>query len=272
MSYYTSREEADDAWANAAYIPDADAYIDKWTQEAVAFREHLGASGRTRLDCTYGPSDRQRYDLFLPDGTPKGLMIFIHGGYWLRFDKSFWSHFAQGGVENGWAVAMPSYDLCPAVGIPDITAQITRAIETIAGEYPDLPIAITGHSAGGHLTARMLEKGRFAPELEARIARAVPISPVADLRPIMETSMNDSFKLDEATAVAESPTLSRKSLDIPITVWVGGIERPVFIEQAKEMSKAWECGLHIAEARHHFDVIDGLKDADAPLIKDLLRL
>jgi len=270
MSYYTSREEADDAWANAAYIPDADAYIDKWTQEAAAFRDRLGTSGRALLDRTYGPSNRQRYDLFQPDGTPKGLMIFIHGGYWLRFDKSFWSHFAQGGVENGWAVAMPSYDLCPAVGIPDITAQITRAIETISGEYPDLPIAITGHSAGGHLTARMLEKGRFAPELEARIARAVPISPVADLRPIMETSMNDSFKLDEATAVAESPTLSRNNLDIPITVWVGGIERPVFIEQATTLSKNWTCDLMLDKGKHHFNVIDGLRDANSALSKAVL--
>lgn len=272
MKYYTSRDEADDAWANAAYIPNAQGYIDDWTAEAADYRYRLSVSKRAILDQSYGSSDRQRYDVFLPTGTPKGLMIFIHGGYWLRFDKSFWSHFAQGGVDNGWVVALPSYDLCPAVSIPDITAQITRAIETISAEFPDLPITITGHSAGGHLTARMLEKGRFAPELETRITRAVPISPVADLRPIMETSMNDSFKLDEATAIAESPLFSRNSLDIPITVWVGGNERPVFIEQAKALSTAWDCGLHIAEGRHHFDVIDGLKQANSDLTRAVLGI
>lgn len=272
MKYYTSRDEADDAWANAAYIPNAQGFIDNWTAEAADFRNRLSGSNRAQLDCSYGPSDRQRYDVFLPTGAPKGLMIFIHGGYWLRFDKSFWSHFAQGGVDNGWVVAMPSYDLCPAVSIPDITTQITRAIETISAEFPDLPITITGHSAGGHLTARMMEKGRFAPELEARVTRAVPISPVADLRPIMETSMNDSFKLDESTAIAESPVLSGNSLDIPITVWVGGSERPVFIEQARALSAAWSCGLYIAEGLHHFDVIDGLKQANSDLTHTVLGI
>ncbi len=272
MKYYTSRDEADDAWANAAYIPDANGFLARWTSEAAAFRETMLSKGRAKLGQRYGESDRQAYDLFLSEDRPKGLMVFIHGGYWIRFDRSYWSHFAQGANDNGWAVAMPSYDLCPTVGIPEITAQVTRAIKTIAAQNPDLPLIIAGHSAGGHLTARMLEPGRFAPELEQRITRAVPISPVADLRPIMETSMNESFKLDEATATAESPNAGQKCLDIPITSWVGDAERPVFIEQAKTLSQNWKCDLTLDEGKHHFNVIDGLRDAASPLIKAVLGL
>ena len=272
MKYYKSKADADDTWANAAYIPDADSFLDRWAAEAKAFREDMSDKGRARLDQSYGPSDRQAYDLFLPEDSAKGLMVFIHGGYWLRFDKSFWSHFAKGGVDNGWAVALPSYDLCPAVGIPDITLQITRMLETVSAQFPDLPVTIVGHSAGGHLTARMVEKGRFQPELEQRICRAVPISPVADLRPLLETSMNDSLQLNEQDAIAESPVLGGNSLDIPITVWVGGNERPVFLEQAKALADVWHCGLEIAGGKHHFDVIDALKDARSGLMKALLGL
>jgi len=82
--------------------------------------------------------------------------------------------------------------------------------------------------------------------------------------------MNDSFKLDEAKAIAESPTLSRNSLDIPITVWVGGIERPVFIEQATTLSKNWTCDLMLDKGKHHFNVIDGLRDANSALSKAVL--
>jgi arylformamidase len=35
------------------------------------------------------------YDLFLPEGTPAGLAVFVHGGYWKAFDRSVWSHLAR---------------------------------------------------------------------------------------------------------------------------------------------------------------------------------
>lgn len=272
MNYYSSTSEADDAWANAAYVPEAQTIIESWEKDAEAYREQLSSKSRALLNIPYGSGERHGFDVFLPEGEPKGLMIFIHGGYWIRFDRSYWSHYAQGANDNGYIVAMPFYDLCPDVSIPEITGQIAKAIETIAAKYSDLPIVITGHSAGGHLTSRMMEKGRFASELEGRINRGTPISPVADLRPLLKTSMNDQLNLDVATAEAESPVLSRNSLDVPISVWVGSIERPVFIDQAKALSSAWECNLFVADGLHHFNVIDGLKDGDSDLTRSVLGL
>ena len=68
-----------------------------------------------------GTAPRNRFDLFLPEDAPKGLVVFVHGGYWVRFDKSYWSHLARGSVEHGYAVAMPSYTLCPQTRISGIT-------------------------------------------------------------------------------------------------------------------------------------------------------
>ena len=48
-----------------------------------------------------------------------------------------------------------------------------------------------------------------------------------------------------------------------MTVWVGGDERPVFLEQARWLSEAWGCGLVIDDGRHHFDVVDGLETPDS---------
>ena len=89
---------------------------------------------------------------------PKGLVVFIHGGYWLRFDKSFWSHLATGAVEFGYAVAMPTYTLCPEIRISGIVGEIGAAIGKAAG-LVDGPIFLTGHSAGGHLASRMVAAG-----------------------------------------------------------------------------------------------------------------
>lgn len=258
----------DDAYANVPYISGGEDYPPRWAAEAAAFRE-ARTPGRDDLGISYGDSPRQAYDIFRPEAAPEGTLIFVHGGYWLRFDRSYWSHFATGALARGWSVAMPSYDLCPDVRIADITAQIARAIQTITGTT-DGSVALAGHSAGGHLVSRMAEPGLLPSDLAKRITSIAPISPVSDLRPLLHTSMNDQFQLTEATAAAESPALMPDRLDIPTHIWVGADERPVFLDQARWQADAWSCPLRIDKGRHHFDIIDALKDPDSPLMTDIL--
>jgi len=257
----------DDAYANAAHIPGAEDYPPRWAEQATEFRKGLEEEGRARLGLSYGESPRQVLDLFLPEAAPKGLCVFVHGGYWLRFDRSFWSHFAAGPLARGWAVAMPSYDLCPDVTIAQITGQIAKAIGFAAQQVKG-PIALTGHSAGGHLVARMMVPGVLPKDLAPRLSSVVPISPVADLRPLLDTSMNDQFGMDMATAEAESPVLMTP-LQVPVNIWVGGKERPVFLDQAKWLSEAWNAPLHIDPDTHHFDVIDALQNPDGAMVRHI---
>ena len=93
----------DDAYANAAHIEGAETYPPRWEEEASAFRENLGA--RAQQGVKYGPSARQTFDFFQPEGVARGTMIFVHGGYWKAFDASVWSHLAAGALARGWAVA-----------------------------------------------------------------------------------------------------------------------------------------------------------------------
>ncbi len=260
--------ELDDAYANAAYIPDAAEYPPKWEALADAFRKRLSVTGKARLGVMYGHGTRQALDLFLPEGVPKGLCVFVHGGYWLKFDRSLWSHLAEGAVEHGWAVALPSYDLCPRVRIADITRQVAQAIAVVAHEIPG-PIRMTGHSAGGHLAARMAEPGVLPDDVRARLAHVMPISPVADLRPMMRTSMNADLRIDEDEAQAESPAL-HPAPEVPVTVWVGADERPAFLEQAEALAKAWGCGHVVEPGKHHFDVIEALADPGSDMVGKLL--
>lgn len=254
-----------DAYENGAYIPGAADYPPRWAAAAADYRAALGE--RALLGMPYGEGERHRLDLFLPDGDPEGLVVFIHGGYWRRFDRSDWSHFAEGARARGWAVAMPSYDLCPEVHIHDITHQVAQAVTVAAGEI-DGPLIVTGHSAGGHLTARMPQV--VAPEIRSRILHYMPISPLTDLSPLMLTAMNADLQLDRAEAEAESPCVYHAP-EAPVTVWVGGDERPAFLEQARWLEDAWACEVVVDEGRHHFDVIDGLRSPESPMVNRLLN-
>ena len=259
----------DDAYANAPYISGAETYPDRWLEAARSWASAQGALGRRQEAMPYGASGRQRFDLFQPDGQTKGLVVFVHGGYWLKFDRSYWFHLAQGPMAKGWAVAMPSYDLCPEVRISDITQQIAAAVNLVASMVEG-PLILAGHSAGGHLVSRMLEPGLLDAEVATRLQHVMPISPVSDLRPLIHTAMNAEFRLDEASAAAESPALMTDRLDVPITVWVGADERPVFLDQARWLAEAWEVDNVVEESKHHFDVIDGLIDPESEMTRTLL--
>jgi acetyl esterase/lipase len=253
----------DAAFANAAHIPGGAEYPARWAAAAAAWR----AVARGAVDQPYGRGERERFDLFLPAGEPRGTVVFVHGGYWRAFGRELWSHLAEGPVRRGWAVAIPSYDLCPGVRISAITRQISQAVQVVAARLPG-PLVLTGHSAGGHLVARMGCADVALPVL-LRVARIVPISPVADLRPLVGTEMNRDLRLDPVEAAAESPALC-PAPGVAVHVWVGALERPVFVEQAAMLARVWEAGLTVAAGRHHFDVIEEMAVAESALCCTLL--
>lgn len=260
----------DDAYANGTYIEGADAYPPRWEAAAKAFREGLGA--RAQQGVRYGPSERQVFDMFQPEGVARGTVVFVHGGYWKAFDAGVWSHFAAGALSRGWAVAMPSYDLCPDVRIADITRQIAAAVTKVADRTFGGPIALVGHSAGGHLVCRMTDPLVLPSEIRERIKQVVSISPVADLSPLMDTSMNEILGIDAAEAEAESLVSMQPPHGLDVTIWVGADERPAFLEQAEQLSRTWGARRIVEEGKHHFDIIDALTDPESAMIKALLGL
>lgn len=255
----------DETFANAKFIPGGDDYPPRWAAKAEAFRAASGG----RFGLRYGPAEAEWFDLFRPEGDPAGLLVFVHGGYWLRFSPRDFSHLAAGAVARGWAVAMPAYTLAPAARIAGMTRQIAAAVTAAAAEVAG-PVVIAGHSAGGHLSARMACPDTLPDAVAGRIALTLPISPLTDLRPLRETSMNADLHLDAAEGRAESPALQPRRAGIPVHVWVGGAERPVFLDQARRLGNAWACPVTVDPGKHHFDVIEGLEAAESPLMTALL--
>jgi acetyl esterase/lipase len=269
-------EDWDDAYANGAHIEGAADYPERWAEEALQFRQLMTQKQLAELDIAYGDSERQRLDIFRPEGKINGLVVFIHGGYWRAFDKSRWSHLATGSIHRGWSVVLPSYDLAPAVSISEITRQMGAAISKAASMVSG-PIRLAGHSAGGHLVTRMIcQDSPLAPSVLKRIDRVVSISGLHDMRPLLNTKMNDDFQMTEDEAVAESPALNQPIANVELVCWVGAEERPEFIRQSVLLANIWAgCGIqtsiHQAKDQHHFNVIDGLVDPQSALSRALLE-
>jgi arylformamidase len=248
------------AYANAPFIPGAETFPPRWARDAAAFRAALGQRARTAIP--YGAKARNLLDLFLPENEPQGLLMFIHGGYWLKFDRDLWSHLAAGAVQRGWACALPSYTLAPEARIAAMTQEIASALE-VAASLVAGSVVVAGHSAGGHLGARM---GCADVALSTVVKRVVPISPLADLEPISLTAMNADLRLDPTEIASESPARLSLRPGVEAHIWVGAQERPAFLWQARLLSEAWSCPWTPEKGRHHFDVIEGLTDPSSALL------
>ncbi|NRA87483.1 MAG: alpha/beta hydrolase [Rhizobiales bacterium] len=254
------------AFENSAYIRESKSLPDQWTRAAAQYRKKT----KIDIDISYGNQDREVMDIVWPDGKVKGLAVFVHGGYWMQTDKSYWTDLAEGARAQGWAVCLPSYTLAPNAPIKMITLQIGAAISK-AAKIIEGPIRLAGHSAGGHLVSRMIcDDSPLKDTVLKRIQHTLSISGIHDLRPLLHTKMNNILRLGALDAKSESAVLHMPKKNACVTCWVGGGERPEFIRQAQLLTQMWD-GLgadisYIQDKNHdHFSVIQGLKDKDSPI-------
>ena len=264
----------DDAFDNSLYVSGSASFGNVWAKASADYRKVMLAKDAAELDIVYGPGERNRLDLFKTNNSPGALVVFIHGGYWHKLDKSFWSFLAKGAIAQGWNVAIPSYTLAPEASISQMTKEVGEAI-MCAAQKVDGPIRLIGHSAGGHLVARMLcNDSPLDVATLKRVELVMPVSGIYDLRPLRLTRMNDILQMSEQEAYAESPALQDGKCTAPVELWVGGCERPEFLRQTRLMCEKWQdqCA-QISAVYHtdknHFSVIEDLAFSDSKIVSTL---
>ncbi len=280
------------AYSNQGYVPHAMDLLEAGAKEAAALRERLVNEGRAELNQRYGDGERHCFDLFWPEPEvlepdaqaeensavgrrAKGLVFFVHGGYWRAFDRSYWSHLAQGPLARGWAVAMPSYTLAPQARLTQIAQELAQALNVVGARVPG-SIRITGHSAGGHLVSRLAcQDSAINDDIAARLHTCLSLSGLHDLRPMLRLALNDDLRLDAEETERESPALLTPRDITRLICWVGGGETDEFRRQNALLANIW-AGLgvetHCLEDGNfnHFNVIDSLTRPDSPLTQALL--
>jgi arylformamidase len=139
---------------------------------------------------------------------------------------------------------------------------------------------ITGHSAGGHLTAAMAATDWSKIEgVPADLVRAgIAISGVFELAPLIPTSINDLARLDEASARAASPlSWPPPPKDRTLVAAVGGNESSEFLRQSRVIAETWaHAGLEmeylVVPGTNHFTVVDELTKPSSALFLRLASL
>ena len=150
-----------------------------------------------RLDCRlgvrYGPTREEHLDIF-PAGDGAPVHIFIHGGYWRRFNARDHDFLAPAFVEAGITFVSVNYALCPKVTMDEIVREVRAAVawtHAHARGFGGDParLTVSGHSAGGHLCAMALSTDwEGAYDLPADTLKGgVAVSGLFDLAPFPYT-------------------------------------------------------------------------------------
>jgi arylformamidase len=256
---------------NRARVPEHPAVMAGWVRDAADYR----AENPPRV-LRYGAGERHRIDLF-PGSSDGPIVVFIHGGYWQALDGSSFSHCARGLNAHGISVAVPTYDLCPAVTVGDIIAQMRTASRELAKLGHSL--IVSGHSAGGHLAACMLATDWTALDASLPknlVSAAYAISGLFDLPPLVATSINKAMGMDMTSAKAASPLFWTPPSHGSLDAVVGGNESAEYFRQSRTIVEAWGRGIAtrfgtVADA-NHFTVIAPLADPNSPMVLRLKEL
>jgi arylformamidase len=257
-------------------MAEAPKIFQSWKDRSAAFR----AKAKAKLDIAYAEHPAARLDLFLPEKPTPRLHVYIHGGYWQAFGKNDFSFMAEGLVENGLAVAVLGYPLCPTVPMPMVIRHARLALAYLWRELENLglkreKIQISGHSAGAHLCAMLMATiwPKFLPELPEDIVHsALLISGVYELEPLRFIETGRALQLTPELAKRVSPLYLKPATKARALLCTGGLESAEFKRQSAFFGRAWARYGALLEVvtftnRNHFTVLDELAPPNSALVR-----
>lgn len=288
-NYLKAHEGNTSSWFGAQYNlragrPDyEETVIPNWIKDSKKARENLNCT----LDVRYADGDNQKLDVFLCGDKKAPTLIWIHGGYWQRGDKSIYSFLASPFVEIGANVIIVGYDLCPNVSMTRISEELREAVSFIWNNGKILginrdKICVMGHSAGGHLTQMMM-----ATDWPARdsafpldiIKAGIPVSPLSYLEPVRLTlALNANLQMDAKEANLESPMTNHPPhTNAPQLVVVGGAETDEFHRQSEMYVNSFRTqqrmiDMYVVPDVDHFDELNVLADQESTFFKKVCAM
>lgn len=234
------------------------------------------------LNVAYGSSPREMLDIYAADRPGGPVLVYIHGGYWRSGSKEDNCNFAPTFTKRGATVVLVEYDLCPQVTVTDIVRQTRAAIAWVAKSivrYSGDPsrIYVSGHSAGGHLTAMALAHDWTKEGLPLDcIKGAIATSGVFDLDMVMKISVQEQVKLTPEAAKLNSPLLNPPKVQCPLVVAVGSAEPKGWQQMSEDYfnyckQQGMKVDYLVVPGANHYTMSEKLLDENNPLTQAMIK-
>ena len=280
------QEALDAQYNNRARVPEHQDIHAGYQARAAAVVEEF----ETRLDVSYGPSAEETLDIYLPKNAPENapgapINVFLHGGYWFSRHKNDFRFLAQGLTRAGAVLVIVNYALVPSVDLDEVVRQCRAAIAWTYRNAVDFGgdpnrLFVSGHSAGGHLTAMMMTTvwPALGDDLPGNIIKGgCALSGIFDLTPIPLSYMQETLQFTPDQVARNSPVTLSPSTKAPLIVGVGGDESEEFIRQSQVFAEHWgapgniECWMMTLEGINHFTILGEYADPKSVLTQAVLQ-
>jgi len=239
-------------------------------------------TAKSWLNIAYGSSGRESLDIYAADKPGGPVLVYIHGGYWRSGSKEDNCNFVPTFTKRGATVVLVEYDLCPQVTVTDIVRQTRASIAWVAKNiirYSGDPsrIFISGHSAGGHLTAMALAHDWTKEGLSQNLIKgAVATSGVFDLDVVMKISVQEQVRMTPDIARLNSPFLNPPKVKCPLVVAVGGSEPKGWQQMSEDYfnyckQQGMNADYLVVAGANHYTMSEKLLDESNPLTQAMIK-
>ena len=200
---------------------------------------------RIERDLKYGPAERNRLDIFMPQNVTSGrpVLVFVHGGAFIGGNKRrtpdspFYDNIMLWAVKNGFIGVNMTYRLAPGspwpAGAEDVAAAVKWVSEEIGERGGDASrIYLMGHSAGAIHVASYVSHPEFYKVKNGGLKGAIMVSGIYDLTAAPLTDPERAYFGSDASRYADESSLpGLLKTNIPLMAVSSELDLPGFVKQ-----------------------------------------
>jgi arylformamidase len=260
-----TQKELDDCYDQLVYAPNRDQITGRYAANSELVRQRIGAPERL----AYGPTKNEALDFYRTAKPGAPLLVFVHGGAWLRGAAASYAFAAEMVTRAGAHYAALDFDNVKETGgnLFPMAEQVVRGIGFLIKNSRKLGINekrvyVAGTSSGAHLAgvAAATDWTRHGLPYDA-IKGYVLCSGMFDLRAPRLSKRSEYVKFTDEMEHELSPQRHLGRIVAPVTLIYGSLETPDFQRQSREFAASLRnvgkpVELICAEGYNHFEIAE----------------
>jgi arylformamidase len=275
MLIYKQYDQAalDRQYNNRLQVPEWSTHLQRWADTS---REAEKKYSPVK-NIAYGEGSLETLDIFPSSQPDSKVLVFIHGGYWHKLDKSDFQFVGEGFHSYNITIVNINYPLAPSASMDQIVNSCRMALQWVVKNIRDhngdpTQLYLCGYSAGGHLVTMMMTNDfTFADwvPLTQNVRAVCSLSGLFNLEPIRLSEINEVLHLDGEIVLFNSPIYLKPVLNSPLLLVFGGNESDEFKTQSSDLFEKWKGQTPVEliemEEVNHYSIIEEAARAGSPL-------
>jgi acetyl esterase/lipase len=246
----------------------------------------LGEASSERADVAYGSHARHRLDVYQPAGTPRAVVVFVHGGGFVAGDKNgegvFYRNIGRWLARQGFVAVLPNYRLAPGDTWPAGAVDVQAALQWVddnraALGAARLPLVAWGQSAGASHVASWLVDDAARGASQTSVDAVMLMSGFYSAETPLPAGPLAYFGEDPALYERRSPLTHVRATSVPVWLGVAELDPGWIAQQTYALARALTVAngrspdFHFFRGHNHVSTVQSLGSPQQDAGEEILR-